>query len=257
MPTQTSDTQPDGDSRMLDEGLEDHESCMLDEGHEGGDSCVLEEGDEDEGVTYFAPTTWLCGGTLRITDPGYTKADGAAGAALTRPAAAGRWYACARNVGGYVSHLITWAVEEPMSGSNVLDWGYTPFSTCVDNGQCGVFDDARYPDGPVGEHEDPESFYGRSCAVTDGLRHFGLIDDLGVVCQSGFGDGYYAARERVNSEGLVSAIYIEFFDENGVGGADGGADGAADGGADDAADGGADGGADGAADGVGALVIGG
>ena len=153
----------------------------------------------------------------------------------------------------------------------VEEWGYSPFWTCVDNGQCGVFDDARYPDGPVGEHEDPESFYGRSCALTDGLRHFGLIDDLGVVCRSGFGDGYYAARERVNREGLVSAIYIEFFDENaggdenGIGAADDdadgaaddGADGTADDGADGAADGAADDGADGTADGVGALVIGG
>lgn len=173
-----------------------------------------ESNDSDDGVTYYAPDTWQCSGVLRVTDPCYTKADGAVGVAGTRPALAGSWRACARNAAGSVSRLITWAAAARIADPDEPGWVEASFSAAVDSGQCGVFDDARYPSGPVGEYEDPESFYGKACVATDNRENFGLVDDIGVVSRSDFGDGSYIVYERVNGEGVIDAVYIEFFDED-------------------------------------------
>jgi len=170
--------------------------------------------DSDDGITHYAPAAWQCGGTLRVTDPCYTKGEGAIGIAGTQPALPGPWRSCARNTGGTVAHLLTWAAASRTPDPDTDGWEEAPFNAAVDSGQCGVFDDARYPAGPVGEYEDEDSFYGKACVATDNRQNFGLVDDIGVVSRSGFGDGLYLVYLRRVPEGDVDAVYVKFFDEN-------------------------------------------
>ncbi len=64
----------------------------------------------------------------------------------------------------------------------------------VDSGRCGIFDDTIYPldKKSIGEHDDPNTFYGECCKLTRSDQRSGFLDNRkGVVSSSGIGDGVY------------------------------------------------------------------
>lgn len=66
-----------------------------------------------------------------------------------------------------------------------------PFPCCigVDSGQCGIFDAKYYEEHqPDNDYYDVNSWYRRVCELTNNA---GIIDNLGVVSSSGYGDGRY------------------------------------------------------------------
>lgn len=60
----------------------------------------------------------------------------------------------------------------------------------VDSGQCGIYDDAVYPQAK--DHSDNEPFYDECCNITLGKKSAGILKSgKGVVSSSGYGDGSY------------------------------------------------------------------
>lgn len=81
----------------------------------------------------------------------------------------------------------------------------------VDSGQCGFYDDAKYPRDREELEYDDTKFYGRCCNLTletnDGG---GIIDGMGVVSMTFIGDGGYPCYALKNEEGLVIAACLDY-----------------------------------------------
>jgi hypothetical protein len=87
------------------------------------------------------------------------------------------------------------------------------FTVGVDSGQAGFFCDSLYPQGDTGDYDEPASFYGKACNATLG-DHGDIIDDAGVVCSSGFGDGSYDCYVHIDDEtGKIVAAAIVFIND--------------------------------------------
>jgi hypothetical protein len=90
---------------------------------------------------------------------------------------------------------------------------------CVDSGQCGFFDESKYPvSNSTGDSEDKTTFYGIACHITqETLWKAGIIGaspttGMGVVSTSGHGDGGYTLYIRRNDKNEVVAAKLEFVD---------------------------------------------
>lgn len=88
----------------------------------------------------------------------------------------------------------------------------------VDSGQFGFFDDTLFPytderlfvdDAKI----DIQNFYGKCCTLTLNEKQAGIIDGLGVVSSSGFGDGNYPISVRRDVNGKIARVRIEFISE--------------------------------------------
>jgi hypothetical protein len=85
---------------------------------------------------------------------------------------------------------------------------------CVDSGQFGFFDFKKYPEGDTGKFGHLDTFYGRACDITLNSKTLcGIIDNIGVVSSSGFGDGTYSVSGRKNKDGLYDVLQVVFIDE--------------------------------------------
>lgn len=88
----------------------------------------------------------------------------------------------------------------------------------VDSGQLGIFDDSIYPKGDKDsgefEYDDKNCFYGKCCDKTLGDEQFGIVDNLGVVSSSGWGDGSYNAVLGLDENGQVVDIFVEFINDD-------------------------------------------
>lgn len=82
----------------------------------------------------------------------------------------------------------------------------------VDSGQVGVFD-ANYYDKnqPDNDYENLNSWYRKVCDLT---YHAGIIDSLGVVTASGYGDGSYELFTAEDSDNNVVAMKVVFIYES-------------------------------------------
>lgn len=161
-------------------------------------------------------------GVLCITDPCYTR--GTWCAAWDVECVAGPWEAHtvefeASSGGHRVCVLEANSAAISSAVLSQLEWQRTDNDICVDSGQCGIFDQARYPkDGDsTGEYGELDTFYGRACNAThdskgEEKRYAGQIDE-GVVSSSGFGDGSYTMYIRV-FDGIVAAVKVVFIEED-------------------------------------------
>jgi hypothetical protein len=188
------------------------------------------ENDKADTVRYdfrFASQSWSCGGELRVTDPAYAKGfEARVAGAECRPIAgtcavkAGLWRSClVKNARGTVElRLMVWHEAEVMPDFDA-SWQPLPFYAAVDSGQCGIFDEARYPSDPEALRPDGQSFYDDVLRVSGGTG-FGVVpangsvaDSMGVVAIIGEGDGLYEVFAHSHA-GVVDAVCIEFCTED-------------------------------------------
>ena len=84
----------------------------------------------------------------------------------------------------------------------------------VDSGQAGFFDDQYYKENQGGEFGDTTTFFGLACFLTLSKKHGGIVQDKGVVSETGFGDGCYSLYVGKNKAGkIVSASIIFIADD--------------------------------------------
>lgn len=75
----------------------------------------------------------------------------------------------------------------------------------VDSGQCGIFDDAIYPDADSGSKY---NYFIETCySIT--AENADIIYDSGVVASSGYGDGCYELFAKSDGERYV-ALLLDF-----------------------------------------------
>ena len=84
----------------------------------------------------------------------------------------------------------------------------------VDSGQAGFFDDLFYQQNQGGDFGDLTTFFGLACSLTLSDNHGGIINNRGVVSDTGLGDGSYDLFTGENSEGKIVAASIIFIDES-------------------------------------------
>ena len=81
----------------------------------------------------------------------------------------------------------------------------------VDSGQCGIFDADYYEKNqPDNDYNNPNSWYRKICDLTNDT---GTIDDLGVACASGYGDGTYPLY-TLQEEDKVVAMKVVFIEND-------------------------------------------
>lgn len=144
-------------------------------------------------------------GELIISDPCHDKDSDT----CTYAAKNGIWEAREREKGRFLiaNHIDYPFDERDLLYSNVIT------DIAVDSGQLGLFDSTLYPEGETGTYDDPESFYGRCCAVED---YAGSIDGLGINVKTLYGDGLYPMIGIYGDDGALVSIAIDFagtFDE--------------------------------------------
>jgi hypothetical protein len=88
------------------------------------------------------------------------------------------------------------------------------FEVGVDSGQAGIFDEAFYPQDNCGEYKDETSFYGKCCKATSGDDQAGIIDDMGAVSSSGYGDGGYECLLGFDKDNKVVSVIIGFITDD-------------------------------------------
>lgn len=87
----------------------------------------------------------------------------------------------------------------------------------VDSGQCGFFELEDYTKfHPNRETLESEAWYNRACKVTcnDKRHNCGMLTSkkkiVGVVSESGIGDGYYELFAGYNSKGEITALRLRY-----------------------------------------------
>ncbi len=164
---------------------------------------------------HFAGVFELTQPTLRVTDPCYG-AD--TWCATTLEALPGNW--TAQTLVGPTAWLTrVWVlqVHHDSLGTDVplKDWHKleaTGINAGVDSGQCGFFDDARYPRDAAQLAHEPGTFYRACCDATLNENNPGgkTIRNMGAVSSSGFGDGGYNVYVERNARGEVVLAQLVF-----------------------------------------------
>lgn len=99
----------------------------------------------------------------------------------------------------------------------------------VDSGQAGIFSASSYRNdqyevpvipgdqwtlGNLIQKDEPgEHWYDKMCGYTCNTEEGWAAYDAGVVCSSGFGDGYYPVYAAKNADQQVISLIIEFMGE--------------------------------------------
>ena len=91
------------------------------------------------------------------------------------------------------------------------------FEVGVDSGQAGIFDYDHYAryhsDRLESEHVD-DDWYEKVCGITLSKEQAGIVDGVGFVSSSGYGDGGYVCRTAKDENGRIVAIRVDFIEEN-------------------------------------------
>ena len=156
---------------------------------------------------------------LRITDPCYDKGVWCSG--TVKNCKIGEWSAFLiyRDEGDWgvrvAENIAMFGEVSIEQAQKIIDesiWINSNISVGVDSGQCGIFDDSKYPDGDdTGEYGDDNSFYGKCCNYTLGEENGGVLD-FGIVSSSGYGDGSYDCFISKGND-KISIVRIIFLDE--------------------------------------------
>ncbi|MCP8309034.1 MAG: DUF4241 domain-containing protein [archaeon] len=171
----------------------------------------LKETRQTNGMTFFVKS-----GKVHLTDPAYDrKTLEKISVTWNLTAKNGKWRAflIKEENEGCVARLVAINTDYLNSqlGRNIRWQAIGPLF--VDTAQAGIFDDALYPKEkrrPTREEfNDKQSFYGKVCDLTLSSNQGGIVDNLGVVSQSGYGDGMYATF-GIEENGEYVAFCIDF-----------------------------------------------
>jgi hypothetical protein len=157
---------------------------------------------------------------LRISDPCYDKSIWCTG--TLKNCKIGEWsgflvYSDEGDWGERVANNI--AIFGDVSedeAQNILtssNWKNSNISVGVDSGQCGIFDDLKYPKGDTGNYDGKGSFYDKCCNLTLGEDCGGVVLNSGVVSSSGFGDGSYDCLTS-QTGGKITAVLLVFIGDD-------------------------------------------
>jgi len=159
----------------------------------------------------------VTGGKLVVTDPCYDV--GGRGQGVLKNVRNGEWNAFVETedfgrelLGGTrVTKLRAELATDQAGGP----WVIENISIGVDSGQAGIFSMNKYPAGERAEDGkwNKDKFYDLCCEATIKGKA-GIIDGIGIVSQSGWGDGVYACRTRRDSDKKIIAVEIVFIDED-------------------------------------------
>jgi len=151
---------------------------------------------------------------LRISDPCYEKEVWCCG--TVKNCEIGKWsafliYSDEKNWGIRVAENIAIFGDISEIDAEIIlnekNWKNSNIDVGVDSGQCGIFDDSKYPDGETGEYDGKGSFYDKCCNSTLSDQQ-GDVIEFGTVSSSGYGDGSYDCL--IAETDKVSAIRIIF-----------------------------------------------
>lgn len=152
-------------------------------------------------------------GKLRVSDPCYDRNAWLAG--VLEDVKNGTWEAFIRLdiTGSRVTELMAFNKDIPSRLIRNDKWDEQDLEIGVDSGQCGIFDDASYPD-EKGDANQTSSFYGKCCQLTK--VDFGGVFDFGVISSSGLGEGSYLCYTMEEREGIAAlkVVFIEEQDED-------------------------------------------
>lgn len=145
---------------------------------------------------------------MRVTDPSYDRKTWCSG---TFPALPGVWGYKVEEVvsGGRRIKSLRVFHEEHESAETTRELGIT---VGVDSGQCGFFDDAKYLGASIKDFDNPATFYGKVRKITNSPAMAGVVDGVGVVASSGYGDGVYTCKVAEQDEWVVAAEIV-FIDQ--------------------------------------------
>jgi len=151
-------------------------------------------------------------------------------ATILRGVLIGRYGAVVRRHRDLNKDLTIWHMDS-YEGQDVTRRPWTQYSgeggekpnlvICVDSGQAGFFEELKYPQGQetTGNSEDASSFYGITTYITQetawgaGIIGASPTTGIGVVSQSGQGDGGYTLYVQRDVFGNIIAARIDFVDE--------------------------------------------
>ena len=164
---------------------------------------------------------------LRVTDPCYQKDTWCAEVVDVLP---GLWIAqCVVGPTSWNNRVKLLQVShESLGEAPILDTRSMEklgLNAGVDSGQCGFFDDAKYPEVANEFEYQGQTFYARCCnrTLNKSLPGGGVVLDstppagaagtshaIGVVTSSGFGDGGYNVYGQRNAQGDIVALTLLF-----------------------------------------------
>jgi len=139
-----------------------------------------------------------------ITDPCYSKGTWCSGAVKTEPGTY-RAYSLSATSDPYRQVEGGFIVHSSLDGK-ILPFDCqidTGIDVGVDSGECGVYDDAKFPEDGIDIEEDAEF------SPTHEYRGYGI--DWGKTFHSFGGDGSFKAYVHKNDKGSVDAIRIDFY----------------------------------------------
>lgn len=163
----------------------------------------------------------LVSGTIRATDPCYQKDTWCA---LTFASLPGTWVAeCLTGPTDWHHRVKELLIRHESAPAAIFSdrAGFIKVGSAgVDSGQCGFFDENRYPtDKEEFEYEEGR-FYGDCCSLTLDKQSPGggvIPQGFGAVTSSGFGDGSYPVFTLTNDAGQAIAAVIVFIGDDEVG----------------------------------------
>lgn len=110
---------------------------------------------------------------------------------------------------GRVSEL--WVYTE---GGGSTDWERVKSSFGVDSGQFGFFDYKYFLEHENEREYGSPGFYQSACDATSSEERAGVIEGIGAVSSSGYGDGSYNVYVQRDKQGLITAAKVIFIDDS-------------------------------------------
>ena len=148
-------------------------------------------------------------GKVIVTDPCYEPANGYN--RLLKNVLPGNWNCTARkkNCGPWGSRITSLTIRHEDYPKGRIE----EYEGCVavDSGQCGFFEPGYYEENYKDDaYDNLESWYRRVCGRTSSEPCWGVFEGMGVVSESGYGDGCYDIYSLRNDSGYIVGLRLKF-----------------------------------------------
>ena len=163
-------------------------------------------------ITLSLGSFFVSGNKIHVSDPCYDYP--CSGAVTIDNVLSGEYLACLS-----LYDMATWGIRSANLSIHHINHKNIVPNICadcligVDSGQAGFFDDAYYQQNQGGDFGDLDTFFGLACSLTLSNNRGGIMQDKGVVSDTGFGDGSYPLYIGKNVDGKIVAASIIFIDD--------------------------------------------